>query len=306
MGRSVTQSAQPTEPTVDRAVAVFEAAWNDPRTTSVELPPVDVNRVLAEQYQVDPPTRMTRNQVWDMEVKKAWDPLTYIPYVVSEGVSWAAVDLPDGRRHLRFSVQKAWLKDDRGRVLEEVFIDPAGRRVIFLGQARMTGPHGETLLANSNQPLFHVEHGVGGTEDDPVNQWRIVVLTKSADPRYATEFAKATAAGGLPASSSRSIWPATSASRSSGADPTDRRGGAAEIGPPEGQVQGTSGALGQVKASDGTLLPSQTTCPAYGAALRILLAGFIRPKTGENHLIAASAIATTAILVTSDIAHSTD
>ncbi len=79
-----TGSAQPTEPTVAGAVAEFEAAWNDPRTTSVELPPVDVNRVLAEQYQVDPPTRMTRTQVWDMEVKKAWDPLTYIPHVVSE------------------------------------------------------------------------------------------------------------------------------------------------------------------------------------------------------------------------------
>jgi hypothetical protein len=84
---SVTGSSQPTQPTVAGAVAEFEAAWNDPRTTSVELPPVDVNRVLAEQYQVDPPTRMTRTQVWDMEVKKAWDTLTYIPYVASEGWS---------------------------------------------------------------------------------------------------------------------------------------------------------------------------------------------------------------------------
>jgi hypothetical protein len=193
-----TGSAQPTEPTVAGAVAEFEAAWKDPRTTSVELPPVDVNRVLAEQYQVDPPTRMTRTQVWDMEVKKAWDPLTYIPYVVSEGGSWAAVDIPDGRRHLRSSVQKAWLNDDRGRVLEDVFTDFAARRVIFLGRGRMTGPHGETLLADPYQPLFHVEHGVGGTEDEPVNQWRIVVLTESTDPRYAAEFAKATAAGGLP------------------------------------------------------------------------------------------------------------
>jgi hypothetical protein len=195
---SVTGSAQPSNPSVAGAVAEFEAAWNDPRATSIELPPVDVNRVLAEQYQVDPPTRMTRTQVWDMEVKKAWDPLTYIPYVVSEGGSWAAVDLPDGRRHLRSSVQKAWLNDDRGRVLEDVFTDPAARRVIFLGRARITGPHGETLLADPYQPLFHVVHGVGGTEDEPVNQWRIVVLTESPDPRYAAEFAKATAGGGLP------------------------------------------------------------------------------------------------------------
>jgi hypothetical protein len=194
----VTGSALSHEPSVAGAVAEFEAAWNDPRATSIELPPVDVNRVLAEQYQVDPPTRLTGTQVWDMEVRKAWDPLTYIPYVASEGGSWAAVDLPDGRRHLRSSVQKAWLNDDRGRVLEEVFTDPAARRVIFLGRARITGPHGDALLTDPYQPLFHVEHSVGGTEDEPVNQWRIVVLTESADPRYAAEFAKATAGGGLP------------------------------------------------------------------------------------------------------------
>ena len=46
--------------------------------------------------------------------------------------------------------------------------------------------------------FVHVEHGVGGTEHEPVNRWRIVVLTELADPRYVAAFAKATAAGGLP------------------------------------------------------------------------------------------------------------
>ncbi|TYB95253.1 hypothetical protein FXF53_25090 [Micromonospora sp. WP24] len=193
-----TQFAESTETTVAAAVAEFEAAWNDPRTTSIELPPVDVNRTLAERYEVDPPTRMTGAQVWDMEVRKAWDPLAYIPYVVSEGESWATTDLPDGRRHLRSSIQRAWLSEERGRVLEDVFTDLAARRVIFLGRPRLTGPHGETLLADPYQPLFHVEHAVGGTEDEPVNLWRIVVLTESVDARYAAEFAKAAAAGSLP------------------------------------------------------------------------------------------------------------
>jgi hypothetical protein len=183
---------------VTEALAELEAAWNDPRTTSVEIPAVDVNRTLAEQYEVSPPTRMTRTQVWDMEVRKAWDPLTYIPYVVSEGGSWAATDLPDGRRHLRRSIQKAWLTDDRGLVLEDVFTDPAGQRVVFLGRPDLAGPDGEKLLADPYQPLFHVEHGVGGTEDAPLNRWRIVVLTGTPDPRYAEAFARQTSAGGLP------------------------------------------------------------------------------------------------------------
>jgi hypothetical protein len=194
----VTRSIHPTGPSVAEAAAAFEAAWSDPRKTALALPPIDVNRVLAEQYRLDRPTRMSAAQLWDMEVKKAWDPLTYIPYVVSEGGSWGAVDLPDGRRHSRTSIQKAWLGEERGWVLEDVFTDPAARRIIFLGRPRMTGQYGETLLADQHQPLFHVEHGVSGTEDEPVNTWRIVVLTEAPDPRYAAAFAKATAAGGLP------------------------------------------------------------------------------------------------------------
>jgi hypothetical protein len=79
-----------------------------------------------------------------------------------------------------------------------VFTATAERRIIFLGRARIIGPHGETLLADSNQPLFHVEHGVRVTDDEPINTWRIIVLTESADPRYAAAFAQATATGGLP------------------------------------------------------------------------------------------------------------
>jgi hypothetical protein len=176
------------------ARAEFDASWNDPRTTSVEIPPVDVNHTLATQYELVPPTRMTRSQVWDMEVRKAWDPLTYIPYVVSEGASWA----PDGPRHLRRSVQKAWLNDDRGLVLEEVFSDPAAQQVLFLGRPTLAGPDGAVLRADPFQPLFHVEHAVGGTEEAPLNLWRIVVLTDAPDPRYAAEFERQSAAGGVP------------------------------------------------------------------------------------------------------------
>ncbi|MFG1918587.1 hypothetical protein [Micromonospora sp. NPDC048898] len=187
-----------TDPTFAAALAEFEAAWNDPGTTSIELPAVDVNKTLAEQYEVVPPTRMTRTQVWDMETKKAWDPLTYIPYVVTDGVSWARRDLPDGRNHLRSSIQKAWLDDTRGRVLEDVYVSPATQQALFLGRPTMTGPNGEGLTADPYQPLFHVDHGVGGTEEEPLNLWRIVVLTEKPDPRFAAAFDKQAAVGGLP------------------------------------------------------------------------------------------------------------
>jgi hypothetical protein len=110
----------------------------------------------------------------------------------------AATELPDGHRHLRQSIQKARLNDERGRVLEDLFTDPAAQRVLFLGRPDMVGPAGEKLPADPYQPLFHVEHGVGGTKGEPLNLWRIVVLTDEPDPRYAEAFARQTAAGGVP------------------------------------------------------------------------------------------------------------
>lgn len=181
------------------ALDEFEAAWADPRHTTIELPPVDVNHVLAERYICTPQFSLTRTQVWEMEVRKAWDPLAYIPYVVSEARSWGNSQLPgDGRHHLRSSVQKAWIHDASGVVLEEVFSDPDSRRVLFLGRDTLAAPDGEILHADGYQPLFHVEHGVGGTANDPTNCWRIVVLTREPEPQYCDYFGAMVEAGWLP------------------------------------------------------------------------------------------------------------
>ncbi len=63
----------------------FERAWADPSNTRPELPPVDVNRVLAEHYRTSEPLTFTRTMLWDMEVRKAWRPDRFIPSVVREG-----------------------------------------------------------------------------------------------------------------------------------------------------------------------------------------------------------------------------
>ena len=59
------------------AEAEFDAAWRDPRHTQFELPAHDVNKVLAERYSLKPPMHFTRTMLWDMEMKKAWDPATF-------------------------------------------------------------------------------------------------------------------------------------------------------------------------------------------------------------------------------------
>jgi hypothetical protein len=180
------------------ALKEFEEAWEDPRHTRFDLPPVRVNQVLRDKYRADKPVQMSRAQLWDMELKKAWNPRTYIPYVVSEAKSWGRHELSAGTEHfLRSSIQIGWITADRGLVLEEVFVDHAGQRVLFMGRQQFTDGS-QRLRASTFQPLFHVEHAVGGSNDDPTNLWRIVVLTDGHDERYAEPFKEMVRLGWLP------------------------------------------------------------------------------------------------------------
>jgi hypothetical protein len=180
------------------ALEEFEAAWENPHHTRFTLPPVDVNGVLAKKYITTAPVRLTRHMVWDMERQKAWDPATFIPYVVSRGKSWGRSKLSDGSDHFsRSSEQLGWIVDGRGTVLEEVFVDHAGQRVLFLGRDSMPGDIGE-LKASNFQPLFHVEHAVGGSIEEPLNLWRIVIMTEEYDARYTEPFEEIARQGLLP------------------------------------------------------------------------------------------------------------
>ena len=78
---------------------------------------------------------------------------------------------------LRASQQRAWLADAYGQVLEEVYLSPREQRILFLGRAEFLRDDGPPLQAGRHQPLFHVQHAVGGTDLDPLNLWRIVHLT---------------------------------------------------------------------------------------------------------------------------------
>jgi len=52
----------------------------------------------------------------------------------------------------------------------------------------VAGADGTLLRAGAGQPLFHVEHSVGGTELRPLNRWRIVHLTDAVDERLIERF----------------------------------------------------------------------------------------------------------------------
>jgi hypothetical protein len=180
------------------ALEEFEAAWQNPNHTRFTLPAVPVNSVLAKKYTTSSPIRLTRDMVWDMELQKAWDPATFIPYVVSEGKSWGRHRLHDGsERFFRASEQLGWITGECGTVLEEVSIDHAGHRILLLGRESMEGGGGR-LRASNFQPLFHVEHAAGGSVDCPLNLWRIVILTQERNERYTEPFKEMARQGLLP------------------------------------------------------------------------------------------------------------
>ena len=169
-----------------QAIEEFDRAWRHPQHTPIELEPLDVNDLLQQYYVLSEPVRLTRSMLWDAEAKKAWDPRRYIPHVVREGQSWGRTTLTEGdQRFLRASQQHAWKGDAYGQVLEEVYLSPREYKILFLGRAELVSEDGRALRGGSHQPLFQVEHSVGGTNTQPLNLWRIVHLTPEKDDALA-------------------------------------------------------------------------------------------------------------------------
>ncbi len=170
----------------------FQRAWADPNNTQFELPPVDVNGVLAEHYRTSETLTFTRTMLWDMEVRKAWRPDLYIPSVVGEGSAhaWGRRSAGDGlESFVRSSQQRLWLEPAvYGLVLEQVCLNATQQKVTFIGAAEIPDHDGTLSRAGERQPLFHVEHSVGGDETRPLNKWRIVHLTDTPEHSLVERF----------------------------------------------------------------------------------------------------------------------
>ena len=172
-------------------VKVFDQDWDNPAHTQITLEPTNVNKVLSGYYSTSKPVKFTREMLWDLEKKKAWDPLTYIPYVVKEGGSWGRKVLENGDiTFTRWSLQKQWLTGEYGKVIEKVYLSEKSQMAIFIGIAEAVDDSGVKHIASTSQPLFHVEHGVTGDAEEPLNTWRIVHQTAQKDDALISIFQK--------------------------------------------------------------------------------------------------------------------
>jgi len=166
-------------------------AFADPNNLAFKLPDVEVNGTIRRSYDVDVPFTYTLTQLWDMEVKKAYNPEKYLKPVVRIGSLKVFNVVKEGptEQFIRVSDQKMWKDPSQfTTVIERVCIDHNAHKVFFLGTPEIEGPDGEKIVAGTGQPLFHVEHTAFGAEKEPLNGWRIVHLAEGKEQKEISAF----------------------------------------------------------------------------------------------------------------------
>jgi hypothetical protein len=178
---------------MDDYLSEFEAAFANPQYTAIKTADSNVNAVIRDRYEVDQPFTYTRTMLWDMEVKKAHRPDIYIAHVARPG-SLKTFDHKrsgDLEYFTRVTDQRLWKDPSKyTTIIERVCLNHSTQNAIFLGAPEATTPEGEVIKAGEDQPIFHVEHAAVGTEDEPVNTWRIVLLTDGRDASFDEAFDK--------------------------------------------------------------------------------------------------------------------
>ncbi|KAM0259651.1 hypothetical protein ACHAQJ_003230 [Trichoderma viride] len=163
---------------------ILEAAFKDPNNTTIALEPSDVNKIIKSgHYDADPDLIYTKTQLWDMEVKKAYNPAKYLQHILRPGSLQVFNIQKNGptETFVRITDQRSWLNPSKyNTVIEQVFLDHDKEKAFFIGVQEVEGPDGHKIIAGT-QPLFHVEHSVAGTENEPLNNWRVVHLDKDEE-----------------------------------------------------------------------------------------------------------------------------
>jgi hypothetical protein len=186
----------------DNHEEVFNEVWNKTGYTSIELPPLDVNSVLARDYISVEGLSLTRTQLWEMEVAKAFRPDLFISGVVKQRTarSWGHRTFKNGNEaFIRVSEQRLWLQPQSyGTVIEACYLNHPKQQVTFIGLSEAKDDAGQALYTSPKQSLFHVTHGVSGQEKQPLNTWRIIHLENDIDGLLDKRFKRMSNAQGLP------------------------------------------------------------------------------------------------------------
>lgn len=172
--------------TVGQAENEFQEAWNNPAYTQIEFVNGDLNAIFKSHYDTSDSVVFTRELLWEAEVKKAWDPKTYIPNVVKDGKSWGRMVLENGDGIFKRTYEQRQFANNQeyGTVLEEVYMNWRRKLITCLGIRELVDNEGQKLESSISQSLFHAQHSVQEEENCLMHVWRMVLLTKEIDQNF--------------------------------------------------------------------------------------------------------------------------
>lgn len=159
---------------------------------------------------------MTLSKLWQGEKSKGERPQDYTNTIVAAAViPGTHRETTYGQTYDRVSIQPSWLGKHLVVVKEEVHVDDCQKKMVFLGKTvdiaiakkllidallnehfahhssktqqifknltieqatEYLNKEFENHFCRELQPLFHVEHGILGTEDEPFETWKLVRL----------------------------------------------------------------------------------------------------------------------------------
>lgn len=165
----------------------FDEAYKDYAKQAFSAPELAINPLFnIKEFELYGFKGLSQSQAWEGEKLKAHRPQLFVPVIQAAGLIPNTYRKTEyGETFDRVSIQPNWQTGKLSIVKEEVHVIEAQRRILFLGRPvnrseakQVLGDFDDAYFENQGS-LFHVEHGLAGEEDRPINTWRLVILDRA-------------------------------------------------------------------------------------------------------------------------------
>ncbi|MBA2654055.1 MAG: DUF1857 family protein [Gammaproteobacteria bacterium] len=144
----------------------------------------DINFVLQKNADANPfdKSSLTKNEAWRGFKWKAETPHKYIPVTETAIIPDSQKLTSYGESFTRLTIQPSFVTGKYVVVKEDIHIFEKANRILFLGvevdplEAEQYLLGFKPELLTEKPALFHVEHAITGTEEQPIATWQMIRL----------------------------------------------------------------------------------------------------------------------------------